>query len=275
MRPSLHGPDGHLLSGSVGDSPAAREAPPPDSLIQRSLDLAVRFGLPAGAGSHLAAFARILIDDPTAPVGTRDRAAQRVLDLHLADSLTALELDCVRSAGAFIDLGSGAGLPGLPIAIALRDARGLMVEASARRCAFLQRALAACQIANVQVLHTRAEDLARRPGCPTVDLVTARAVAPLEVTLEYAAPLLEVGGSLVVWRGRREPAAERAAARAASVLGLEPAAIVRTAPFDGAQQRHLHTFYKLQATPAAYPRRTGMARKRPLGHDHRSDRPRR
>ncbi len=110
-------------------------------------------------------------------------------------------------------------------------------------------------------------------GLGACDLVTARALAPLAVVAEYAAPLLALRGSMVAWRGRREPEDEAAGDRAAAELGLELGAVVRVQPYPGALHRHLHVMRKVAPTPDRFPRRPGMARKRPLGGA--SDRPRR
>ncbi len=94
--------------------------------------------------------------------------------------------------------------------------------------------------------------------------MTARALGSLAVLAEYAAPLLRLGGVLVAWKGERSEAEERAGAAAASRLGMEAEAIVAVTPFAGARSRHLHVLRKVAPTPPAYPRRPGMARKRPL-----------
>jgi 16S rRNA (guanine527-N7)-methyltransferase len=86
------------------------------------------------------------------------------------------------------------------------------------------------------------------------------------VVLEYAAPLLKLGGTLVDWRGKRVPGEEDAADRAAAVLGLRRTALRKVVPFEGARDHHLHVFAKAVQTPARFPRRAGVARKRPLGH---------
>jgi 16S rRNA (guanine527-N7)-methyltransferase len=83
--------------------------------------------------------------------------------------------------------------------------------------------------------------------------------------LEYAAPLLRVGGSLVDWRGALGRREEEAAARAAAELGLRRVDVRRVEPFAGAREHHLHVYLKLHETPARFPRRAGIARKRPLG----------
>jgi 16S rRNA (guanine527-N7)-methyltransferase len=102
-------------------------------------------------------------------------------------------------------------------------------------------------------------------GLVANDVVTARAVAAQPVVLEYAAPLLRLGGVLVDWRGRRSSAEEAAARTAAAELGLELREIRRVTPFARAAHRHLHVFEKVAQTPPRFPRRAGIARKRPLG----------
>lgn len=201
------------------------------------------------------------MEDPLAPTAVRD--PRRVVDDHLADSLTALELSPVRGARSVADLGSGAGLPGLPLAIALPDANVALVESSARKSSFLERAIAACGAGNASVVNARVESWTEGRG--RFDMVTARALASLEVVVEYAAPLLGIGGVLVAWRGRRDAEVEQAAERAAAVLGMEPAEIRAVRPYPGAQSRHLHLMSKVTETPDRFPRRPGMAVKRPLG----------
>ncbi len=104
-----------------------------------------------------------------------------------------------------------------------------------------------------------------RQGWADSDVAVARAMAAQSVVLEYAAPLLRLGGSLVDWRGRRIVPAERAAEKAADELGLNRIEVRRVEPFAGARDHHLHLFEKVTDTPARFPRRPGVARKRPLG----------
>jgi 16S rRNA (guanine527-N7)-methyltransferase len=223
--------------------------------------LASRFGLSAAQVDQLRAYATVLVADELAPTTVRDPL--RVRDDHLADTLVALELAEVASARMVADLGSGAGVPGVPLAIAMPLTEVTLVEGNGRKCAFLESVVAGLSLPNVQVLHGRAETWAA--GVGTCDLVTARALAPLDVVAEYAAPLLRLGGALVVWRGHRDEPAEEEALRAAEILGLEVSEPVRVEPYEGAQQRHLHVFTKVLDTPSRFPRRDGVARKRPLG----------
>jgi 16S rRNA (guanine527-N7)-methyltransferase len=210
----------------------------PDSTVAREVgELASRQGLPAAGASQLGALLHALATDPHAP--TTVRRPEQALHTHLADSLVALELSDVRAATAIADLGAGAGFPGLPLAVALPSARVVLVESVARKCAFIRAAADAAALKNVEVVADRAESWSA--GLGTRDLVTARALAPLAVLAEYAAPLLREGGLLVAWKGRRDPEAERD------------------------DHRHLHVLRKVAPTPDRFPRRPGMARKRPLG----------
>jgi 16S rRNA (guanine527-N7)-methyltransferase len=224
--------------------------------VKRVLD---RFGLPAEAGGPLERILRLQASDPTAP--TMIRQPSEALDRHVADSLVAMELPAVASACRIADLGSGAGWPGLALAIALPAARVALVESAIRHCRYLERAAEGMD--NVSVVHARAEEWA--DGLGVHDLVTARALAALPVVLEYAAPLLVEGGHVVAWKGAVAPEEAAAGAAAAAELGLDPVAVVPVHPFREARARTLHVFRKVAPTPERFPRRAGRAVKRPLG----------
>jgi len=220
-----------------------------------------RFGLGAAEAARLGAVLEVIEDDEHAPTSVRDAAT--ALDVHVADSLTALAIEGIRSAQRITDLGSGAGFPGLALAIALPYAEVALVESQRRKCEFLQRLAATAGADNARVVVGRAEQWAE--GIGWADAVTARALAPQPVVLEYAAPLLRLGGVLVDWRGARDVDEELAAAAAAHELGLELREIRWVEPYAGARDHHLHVFAKREATPERFPRRPGIARKRPLG----------
>ena len=227
-----------------------------------SLDkLAGRYRLTGPAVDRLQMFGAMLADDPLAPTTVRE--PERIRDDHFADSLVALELARVRAATMIADLGSGPGVPGLPLAIALPDAEVWLVESNGRKCQFIERAAALIGVENARVVNARAETWPE--GRVRMQLVTARALAPLDVVAEYAAPLLTIGGALVAWRGKREPQVEAEGSAAAEILGLSVDEPVRVRPYDGAEHRYLHVMPKVMETPARFPRRAGMARKRPLG----------
>lgn len=182
---------------------------------------------------------------------------------HLADSLVALEIPELAGARRLADLGAGAGLPGLCLAVVWPETEVLLVESNARKCRFIEQTIAALELPNAEVVNARAEAWAA--GIDTCDVVTARALTRLDVVAEYATPLLTPRGTLGVWRGRRDRAEEAALTRAADVLGLEVLEPRAVTPYPGAMHRHLHLMVKGDPTPPQFPRRPGMAQKRPLG----------
>jgi 16S rRNA (guanine527-N7)-methyltransferase len=227
---------------------------------RRLEQLGARYDLTPVALAALARLIALVGADPLAPTALREPAT--VVDAHVADALVGLELEPVRTARRFADLGSGAGFPGLVLAAALPHAEATLVEASARKCEFLARAVAAMEQRNVEIVAARAE--AWTDGVASRDLVTARAVAPLAVLVEYAAPLLARGGAFVAWKGRRDAREEADGAAAAAATGLELAEVRPVNPWDGAEQLHLHLYLKVGLTPNRFPRRPGIASKRPL-----------
>jgi len=196
--------------------------------------------------------------ESSAPTGVHQR--DEVLKVHIADSVVGLEIDAVREAGRIVDLGSGAGPPGLVLAIARPEAEVVLVESVGKKCAWLERTVEELGLENVRVAWARAEELKDAP----FDVVTARAVAALPVLCEYAAPLLREGGSLVAWKGGVDSQEEADGLHAAGVLGLERVEVRAVEPYQGSERRTLHVFRKVAPTPAGYPRRPGMAAKRPL-----------
>jgi 16S rRNA (guanine527-N7)-methyltransferase len=226
----------------------------------RLAELADRYGLRASAADRLALLLELVAEEPSSITAVRDPA--QGVDVHVADSLVALELPEVRDARRIADLGSGGGFPGLVLAIVLPDARAALVESVGRKVAFLWGAIEQLGLANAEAIQVRAE--AWPEGIGKHDLVTARAVAPLAVLVEYAAPLLAIGGSLVAWKGARDRAEEADGAAAAAALGMGELQVRPVAPFREARARHLYLSSKVSSTPRGYPRRPGMARKRPI-----------
>jgi 16S rRNA (guanine527-N7)-methyltransferase len=226
----------------------------------RVAELADRYGLRASAADRLALLLELVADEPASITAVRDPI--QGVDVHVADSLVALELPEVRGARRIADLGSGGGFPGLVLAIALPDARVALVESVGRKVSFLRGAIEHLELGNAEAIQARAEDWPE--GIGVHDLVTARAVAPLTVLVEYAAPLLAIGGFLVAWKGARDHAEEADASAAAAVMGMGELTVRPVLPFRAAQDRNLYLNSKVTATPPGYPRRPGMARKRPI-----------
>jgi 16S rRNA (guanine527-N7)-methyltransferase len=221
--------------------------------------LVERYRLDDGQTWQLDTILRGLEDNaPTAVTNAR-----QAVDVHLADSLVALEVASLVGATRIADIGSGAGFPGLALAVALQGAEVSLVESRGRKCDFLERARAKADVQNARVVCARVEEW--REGISSSDVVVARALAPQPVVLEYAAPLLRSGGTLIDWRGRRNADEEMRARGAAEILGLRLHEIRHVEPYEGVLNHHLHLYEKVAETPARFPRRMGVARKRPLG----------
>ncbi|MGI8511670.1 MAG: 16S rRNA (guanine(527)-N(7))-methyltransferase RsmG [Solirubrobacteraceae bacterium] len=221
-----------------------------------------RFGA-REAAPRIAALLDALDAEPDPPTTVRDPAS--ALDTHVADGLAGLEVDALRHATAIADVGAGAGFPGLALALALPGAHVDLIESARRKGEVIERLAVAAGASNARAVTARAEEWGAAEGKGAYGAVTVRALAPLAVVLEYAAPLLAAGGTVVAWKGTRDAGEERGGARAAAELGLRRVSVLRVEPFAGARDRHLHVFEKAEPTPDRFPRRTGVARKRPLG----------
>jgi 16S rRNA (guanine527-N7)-methyltransferase len=194
---------------------------------------------------------------------------EAAMEVHVADSLSGLEVSSLASARRIADVGSGAGFPGLVLAIALPRAQVDLIESAGRKTAVIDRLIQAAALTNARSVTARAEEFAGTPpalggGAGAYDVVTARAVGPLAVLVEYAAPLLREGGVLVAWKGARDAVEEEAGAAAAEKVGMAVREVLPVQPYPSSENRHLHVFEKVAPTPPEYPRRAGMAKKRPL-----------
>ena len=171
------------------------------------------------------------------------------------------------SPNRLIDVGSGAGFPGLPIKIMRPDLDITLVEATGKKVAFLDACIAALGLRHITTIHGRAEELARDPAYrEQFDVVTARAVASLPALLELGMPFLRLGGRGLFPKGL-EIATELAAAEAAAPLVGGQIVASRVLPRS---QTTLVAVAKLSLTPKKYPRRAGIPAREPLGHLDRS-----
>jgi 16S rRNA (guanine527-N7)-methyltransferase len=219
------------------------------------------------ARAALRAVLDLLAEDRSAPSAVRDR--DQAWRVHVADSLTGLEVEALRGARRIADVGAGAGFPGLPLAVALPDSHVDLIESTGRKCAFIRQATERAKIRNARVVCERSERWAAEPppegGREGYEAVTARAVGRLSTLAELASPLLAEGGTLVAWKGRREADEEAELERASARLGMETVEVRWVGPYAGSRHRHLHVLRKAGPTPGNLPRRPGMAKKRPLG----------
>jgi 16S rRNA (guanine527-N7)-methyltransferase len=194
---------------------------------------------------------------------------QRAWQVHVADSLSGLVVPALAAAARIADVGAGAGFPGLALAAALPGAQVDLIESVGRKAEFIDRAAAVGRLANTRVVADRAETWAAAPapggGREAYEAVTARAVGRLSTLAELASPLLQPGGTLVAWKGRRDGEEEAELERAAGRLAMQPGEILAVGPYADSRHRHLHVMRKVGPTPEGLPRRPGVAKKRPFG----------
>jgi 16S rRNA (guanine527-N7)-methyltransferase len=238
------------------------------SVSRETLDsLVARYGLGQAAAGQIARILEALKAEPDPHTTVSE--PQAALEVHVADSLSGLEVAELAGARRIADIGAGAGFPGVVLAVALPQAQVDLVESAGRKTAVMDRLIRAGSVSNARSITTRAEELGGVPaavggGREAYDAVTARAVGPLALLVEYAAPLLREGGVLVAWKGARDADEEAAGAAAASLVGMAAARVLPVQPFEASENRHLHVFRKISPTTPGFPRRPGMARKRPL-----------
>jgi 16S rRNA (guanine527-N7)-methyltransferase len=187
------------------------------------------------------------------PALTAVRELEDARRVHVDDALAAAALI---ESGPVVDVGSGGGSPGIPIAWARPDLRVDLLEAQRRKCAFLQRLVP--DFPNVRVVCVRAEVFGRGEGREAYGTAVAQALAPAPVALEWCLPLVRTGGLVVLLAGETDLAGAAEAARA--VGGGPPEAV----PLVGSERRRLLLVHKADPTPEGFPRRPGLARKRPL-----------
>jgi 16S rRNA (guanine527-N7)-methyltransferase len=204
----------------------------------------------------LSRFAELIRSDKAIP--RKYRTARKEM---MAQSLGAVQLPAVRAARRLADIGAGYGYPGLVLACVL-DAEVYLVEPDRERSAWLQEAVAGIGLSNTCVVSLEAERWDER-GC---DVVTAKNVAHLSTMVEWAAPLLRVGGDAVIWmRGLGGPETFDGFA-AALFLGLDVAGLLRAHDWEiGRRTDHLLVLHKARPTPDGFPREPRMAWRCPLG----------
>jgi 16S rRNA (guanine527-N7)-methyltransferase len=184
---------------------------------------------------------------------------QRAWKVHVEDSLTGLEVPELRRASRI------AGFPGLVLAVALPEAQVDLIESIGRKTAFIAHATESAAIPNATAITARAEDVARGESRETYDIVTSRAVGRLSTLAELASPLLRENGVLIAWKGKRDEEEERQLQNASEALAMRPESILDVGHRAGSEHRHLHVIRKSGPTPSNLPRKSGLAKKRPLG----------
>jgi 16S rRNA (guanine527-N7)-methyltransferase len=198
--------------------------------------------------------------------GTSIKDPKRAYAVHIADSLSGLTNPELEAPESVADIGSGAGFPGLALAVARPETKFTLIDSERKKMESAARIARKLEIENVDCVWGRVEEVAA-PGSElreTFDVVTARALADLGVLVEYAAPLLKVGGSLVAWKAELSEAESAGGIRAITELGFGAQAERQTEPFKGSRHHKFIVTQKLSPSPDRFPRRPGAALKNPL-----------
>ena len=188
---------------------------------------------------------------------------QAVIQDHFVDSLKGAELDEIIKGAKCADIGTGAGFPGVPLAIARPDITVALVDSLNKRLVFLDELKEKIGLTNVYTVHGRSEDLGRdKKMRQQFDCVFSRAVARMNVLAEFDMPFVKVGGYMLAWKG---PAVEEElfeAKNAISILGGENKGIY-TSSIEG-KEHYIAKIKKVKPTPEKYPRQAGLPKKKPL-----------
>lgn len=189
---------------------------------------------------------------------------QEITIKHFYDSLLAMQIKEWQATGELLDLGSGAGFPGIPLKIMNENLAVTLVDSLQKRVGFLLHLKEVLQISNVKAIHARAEEIGQDPQYrEKYETVVSRAVAKLPLLLEYCMPLVKIGGIMLAYKGPEGKGELKEAARALSFLGGELQDVKEfTLPDLG--NRSIFVIKKVRNTPHEYPRRAGIPAKKPL-----------
>ena len=237
-------------------------------LRTRLIDGAAALGLSLAPGqaASLERYAEELVDWNRRLNLTAITGPSEIVDKHFLDSLSVLVACEVPVGSRMVDVGSGAGFPGLPLRIARPDLRLALLEATRKKCEFLRYVVKALDLADVTIVNARAEEAGRDPvHRERYDVAVARAVAEMATLAEYLLPFVRVGGLAIAQKSGEVRAEVGRAEAAVTTLGgrLQDVHEVRVPGLD--EPRYLIVLEKTAPTPDKYPRRPGMPEKKPLG----------
>lgn len=265
---SPRGPDGPSVSPACSGPRLC--CPPTDEFLRAAADLGVEFE--PGDLDRLAGFLAILLDANARTNLTAITDPAEAWLRHILDALTLLPMLAELSDGArVIDVGSGGGLPALPLAIVSPRLEFTLLEATGKKVAFLREAIADLGLGNARVIQARAEQAGQDRGArnpdgtrsgglrEAFDAVTARAVGRLAVVAELTVPLAKPSGLVLLVKGRRADEELAEAAEALAILGARHAGTVDT------PTGRVVVLEKSCLTPRTYPRRDGDPKRAPLG----------
>ena len=184
---------------------------------------------------------------------------------HVLDSMACVGLDCYKDAKKVLDLGTGAGFPGIPLAVFSPNKEFLLVDSVGKKLKAVEGEVKNIGLQNVSFVHGRAEDLARDSAYrESFDLCVSRAVAFLPVLLEYCLPFIRVGGYLVSYKGPDYAEEIEASSKALKKLGGEIVSVESAGLENKELEHHMIVIRKTSPTPKSYPRKAGTPSKSPL-----------
>lgn len=187
---------------------------------------------------------------------------KEIIVKHFLDSLTLVPWV---QGDKVADIGTGAGFPGIPLKIVFPEKKFFLVDSLAKRLDFLNEVIQKLDLNKVETIHSRAEDFGRNNQYrSSFDTVVSRAVAKLPVLMEYAVPLLKVGGVFIAAKGSQGDEEVAESANALSLLGAEIKNICKLNLGESAEHRSIIIIEKVKPTPPNYPRKAGTPAKKPL-----------
>jgi 16S rRNA (guanine527-N7)-methyltransferase len=213
----------------------------------------------------LAAYERELLEWNAKFNLTAIRDVEGIRTKHFLDSFSAAQAWKANPPARLIDVGTGAGFPGIALKILYPSMRLTLVESVGKKANFCLHIVKTLALENVEVLAVRAEEAGQMPGHrEKYDWAVARAVAAMPVLAEYLLPLVRVGGGVVAQKGESGPAEAQSAEKALKILGGRLRQLVKVELPGVADERYLVIVDKTAATPPGYPRRAGVPGRKPL-----------
>jgi len=230
-----------------------------DFFLKTAKDAGITISHPSSMVSQFLAYKELLVHHNKFINLTAITEDKEIIKRHFVDSLTPMAY--INIQGQAIDVGTGAGLPGLPLSIALPDTSFTLLDALKKRVAFLETVKGALQLDNVTIIQGRAEEIAYTHHREAYDFVMSRGVAPLISLAEYCLPFAKIGGRFVAYKGRSYKEEVEIAAPAIGQLGGEITNIIN---YDNTTGYTLIIISKLRQTPPNFPRKQNKIKNSPI-----------
>ena len=186
---------------------------------------------------------------------------QEIIQKHFIDSLTIQKY--IKDGNKVVDVGTGAGFPGIPLNIMNNKAEYTLVDSLNKRINFLNEVMKALNLENIKAIHSRVEDFGKE-NKEQFDIATSRAVAPLNVLLEYLLPLVKIGGICICMKGVNIEQEIEESKKCLNILGGKIEKIEELELPQSDIKRNIIIVKKIERTPEKYPRKSGLASKEPI-----------